>query len=306
VLRCPPPFSLPQNTDVISSPFPRLFPTAAATLLHPTVVFGLALIALLPACGTDAVDGSDHIEAKSDSESGEGMLWEAPDLPGPYAMTLDGVDVPQLVLREFLRPDWNRHFLSLENNADEISDARFAEITTSFYSSPQTLLQPLIRDLLLVRKHEGDHGDVDAHDFEHFVEEFDANAGGSRSVLLSNLGEEGLRNHLLRRFRLRAMMKEFNAITESVTEAEIKAYFDSQYDRVLADMMANSSVSQAEAEKMLTLEDPRVHEMIEGQLQLQRIEQTVDQWIADLAEDTKVTFAALDGKEMVIPVKVAE
>jgi len=286
---------------VIPSPSHRSPATTISAVFHLGWLSSLLWIALLSACSNESVDGSSKTDQASGS--GEGVLWEAPDLPGPYAMTLDGVQVSQVVLREFLRPDWNRYFLSQENNAADISEDRLAAITEGFYAAPQMLLQPLIRDLLLVRKHEEDHGDVDAHEFEHFVEEFDANAGGSREVLLAHLGEDGLREHLERRFRLRQMMKEFNASTESVSEGEIKAYFDSQYDRVLADMMANSSVSKEKAEEMLSLDDPRVHEMIEGQLQRLRVEQVVDQWILSIAKDTVVTFTGPVESMATIPVQ---
>lgn len=247
----------------------------------------------LPSCGE-----SESVQQPKQKD----ILWDTPDLPGPYAMTLDGVDVPDVVLKQFLIPDWNRYYITQVNQPGPVSEERLAEISAGFYSDPVKLLNPLIRDLLLVRRHEEDHGDVDAHAFEHFIEEFDANAGGTRDILIEQFGEEGLQEHLKRRFRLREMMKQFNASTESVTEAEIQAYFQSQYDRVLADMMANSSVSKEKAEEMLTLEDDRLREMIEGQLQLKRIEETVDQWILSIAEDTKVTFSGPDGAVVPIPV----
>ena len=265
----------------------------------PQLVLLFILLVLLPGCGSES-DSTEALEAQS---SGEGVLWESPEVPGPYAMSLDGVEVPSVVIREFLTPEWTRFFLSQEDNANHISDERLAQISDGFFADPATLMQPLIRDLLLIRRHEEDHGEVNAHDFEHFTEEFEANAGGSREVLLNHLGEDGLRQHLERRFRLRVMMKEFNAMAECVTEAEIEAYFESKREEVRANMLANSSASEAKVDELLTLSDPTLKQIIEARLQQERIEERVDLWILSIADDTKVVFTGPNGKAMELPVQ---
>jgi hypothetical protein len=277
-------------------------PTNVKLSLHSSFFrFALLLCSALffSSCGEEVIPEQTGIETGAGAE----LLWETPPVPGPYKMTLDGVEIPEVVLTQFLTPAWNTFYLENQDEPGAVSVEVMAKMVGEFYVDPATLMQPVIRDFLIVRRHEENHAEINPHDFEHFVEEFDANAGETRAILVHQMGEVGLNNHLERRFRLREMMKEFNAQTGNVSHEEIEAYFNSKRDAVRADMLASGKVSAEAVDEMLTLDDDTLHELIENQLLQERIEQVIDAWIVSIAADTKVEFSGPDGKLVEIPVQ---
>ncbi len=257
---------------------------------------------MLSSCGEKVTPEHTGNEAGAGAE----LLWETPPVPGPYQMTLDGVKIPELVLTQFLTPAWNSFYLENQVEPGAVSAELLAKMVEDFYSDPSTLMQPVIRDFLILRRHEENHAEINQHDFEHFIEEFDANAGETRSILVRQMGEDGLAKHLERRFRLREMMKEFNAQTGNVSHDDIEAYFNSKREQVRANMLTGGKVTEESVDAMLTLDDDTLHKLIENQLLQERIEQVIDAWILSIAADTKVEFSGPDGKLVEIPVQARQ
>jgi len=242
--------------------------------------FTLTLLVLLTACSPSA-----------NPDSAKGMLWDTPPVPGPTALFLDGAPVHAQALHEFLTSEWTQFYLRQEGGAEVDGAAHLAKVSAEFYAEPLELLRPLIHDLLLVREHEQRFPEVDAKHFGEMEAAFKKGAGDTVRMLTEHLGADGIRAHLLRRFRLEETLLEMRSSLQHPTEVEVQAWYESKMEA----MRASGEYSDEDWANRPTLEDQRVRELAENQLVRQQIEVMASARVAKLWAESAVVFVGPDG-----------
>lgn len=268
--------------------------------LPSRLLAALPLPFLFAACGDSPApsetssDGAVAVEAATETGESADLMWEVPPLPGPYSLTIDGQEVDAFVVTEFLTDEWSQHYLRAEDTSE--LDA----LTDSFYAQPAPMLAPLVYDWLLLREHlERFPGEVDAHDFEHFVEGFRAQTGAAAVNLQERIGEEELMRHLERRFRLQEMNKQFVAGVV-FSEEDIAA----EHERRLQAQAAEGEFTIEELRAALSLDEPQIRGAVESSLLATRAQAAADVWLADVLPVTVVEFSGPDGRPRVLDVPV--
>ncbi|MBT3339736.1 MAG: hypothetical protein HN405_02230 [Planctomycetes bacterium] len=223
-----------------------------------------------------------------------GMLWDTPAVPGPVALFFDDAPVHAQALHEFLTSEWTQFYLRQEGAADQQGEAHLAAVTQLFYAQPIELLRPLIHDLLLVREHAQRFPEVDGEHFGEMQAAFHKGAGETARMLEEHLGKDGVRAHLLRRFRLEETLLEMRAGLQHPTEAEIQAWYDGKMQL----MRESGEYSDDDWANRPTLDDHRVRELAENQLMRQQIEVMASARVARLWKESVITFVGLDGQKV--------
>ncbi|MAW62161.1 MAG: hypothetical protein CMJ94_15200 [Planctomycetes bacterium] len=247
-----------------------------------------ALLLLAAACSGEAPAPS----AATVEDAGE--LWKIPPLPRPVSLRIDGEQVDEFVLHEFLQDEWTQHALQAEDPED------LPAWQQSFYAQPESLLAPLVRDWLLLREHrERFPAAIDPGALQAFAAQFRAQAGAAAKQLEARIGAEALQAHLERQFRVQQMVREF-AAGVSFGEDEIRAAWEERLQRQAAD--GEFSIEELRAE--LPLEDPQIRAAVESELLKHEAETAIDAWLGDLLPVTVVEFSRPGAKPRVLDVPV--
>lgn len=159
------------------------------------------------------------------AEVSGGVLWEAPDLPGPVSVEVNGRAVDPVLVHGFLLPLWVEHWSEqAREGAPPTAD--------SFFAEPQELFTPLVRGIVLLQEAEARWPELSAAELDHLQAEMAANTGEVLAALERRIGPDGVRAHVERELRKRLILEAFGAEVPEVTEDEVY----SRYNAMMAEV----------------------------------------------------------------------
>ncbi len=152
------------------------------------------LIALLPLAGCGG-------EAPPAETGGEELLWETPELPTPWLMTVDGREVTGEVLIPYLEGEWNEYCA-----AEDVQPGGVLAALEGFTADPEARFGALVGDVLLLWEGERRFPELDLVELQEYRRRMEAATGASTEILIKKLGEDGFQRFLQRRYRLELTM----------------------------------------------------------------------------------------------------
>jgi len=211
-------------------------------------------------------------------------------------MVIDGEEVPNWNLEEFLTDEWTQYAARLDAKPADVD-----KLVAEFLVEPGKLFAPLVRDWMILREHKERHpGPIDEHEFQHWAEGLGPQAGAAAEQLEQRLGTERFREHLENHYRIDKMLLEFQTSIGQITEADIQTEFERRQQR----LRDSGEYSDEELANMPGLDEGNLRLAIESQLATEMAERGVDEWLTELLPVTVVEFTDPTGKSHVLDVPV--
>jgi len=200
--------------------------------LRPSVfLLSLLLVSGVGACGKiespdlqarAEVDSNTNAVPWGDAAAAEdaGLLWDTPPLPEPIVISLDGEVIPAEIQHAFLTRHWSTHC------AEQGFGFSVEELQKGFFASPEELVTPYLRGVILLQEAEARFPDLEEFDVADYGERMKYAAGLAFESLIKRMGKDGWQRHVERQFRLRLLEEDFMRYASNVTEQDVMDIYD--------------------------------------------------------------------------------
>jgi len=248
----------------------------------PRILVGLGLLAiLLTGCSRDEVDQEEPDQVQ------DRVLWETPPIPWPVRVFVDGEEVPAQVIRGWLEPEW-QHFFQARHDTATPAEVQSAE--AEFLADPSRRFEGLVRAVLMLQEAERRRPEILEAELARILADFRRHGGGVYDSLARELGEDGVRAHLERIWRLRKLEEDFDAEVPAPAEAAIAE----EYQRVVEEYLADNP-----GHRPPTFEELR--ERLAAKLAVEERNRRIEAMIDERRARVRVELELPDGRRIPLP-----